>query len=140
MVCVSVRKAVRKKYIWLILLILIFSIVNLGCDPYYDKYPYDRASSWISVNPSISLTYKEIENGTVSQEEILVWEEATIEIDLMFRTDFYDAFPANSTAYEDRLFSGSWHYRDDKLILTIEEDFIFSHQFEELVFIPEAEN
>ena len=121
-------------------MILIFAIVSLGCDPYYDKYPYDRASSWISTNPPVSLTYQEMANGTVSQEEVLVWEESTIEIDLMFRADFYDAFPANSAAYDDRLFSGSWHYRDDKLILTIDEDFIFGHRFEELEFIPQAEN
>lgn len=136
MVCVSGKIATRKKCAFAVLLVLVFAMLSYGCDPNYNEYPYDRASEWICENPTISLLYQTGSSGLVSQKETLMWNGSTLEIDVLFQSDFYAAYPANSGSHDECLFSGSWYYRNNNLILIIEEDFIFDYQFGELEFAP----
>ena len=125
----------RRKYF--ILLILILAVLSYGCDPLYNDYPHNKSNEWICANPLITLSYNKDENGALSQDEILIWEELSMVIDLAFRSDYFTMYPANTISHDDRLLSGSWYYRNGNLILTIEEDFIFDYQFDELVFVPQ---
>lgn len=136
MVCVSNDKATSVKCTCFILVVLVFAFISYGCDPYYNNYPYDNASSWICENPPISLTYKTESSELISQKETILWNGSTLEIDVLFQSEFYTAYPANSSIHDERLFSGSWYYRDNNLVLSVEEDFIFDYQFDELVFVP----
>lgn len=136
MVCLSNDKASRVKCIGIILFILVCIITSYGCDPCHNNYPYNIASAWVCENPPISLSYVTESSGLTTQKETIFWGGATLEIDLLFQSDFYTAYPANSTVHDERLFSGSWYYCDNNLVLSVEEDFIFDYQFDELVFVP----
>ena len=136
MVCVSNNSVTIAKRVCIILFLLIFVIASYGCDPCYNSYPYHIASAWVCENPPISLTYKTESSGLTSQKETILWNGSTLEIDLLFQSDFYTAYPANSTVHDERLFRGSWYYRDNNLVLSVDEDFIFDYQFDELVFVP----
>lgn len=140
MVCGLDKKGNIKKNKFLVPLILVFSFLTLGCDPHYNEYPYVNKSIWVCTSPSISLTYSRADNGTMEQIEILEMDGTVTEIDLLFQSNFYVAYPAGSTNHNDRLFGGSWCYRNGNLILDIEEDFIFDHQFDELEFVPQDVN
>lgn len=138
MACASDKRRIEFRCTYFVLLVLVFAVLCSGCDPYYNNYPHDKATGWICTNPFISLSYNTDSNGTLSQEEILIWEELTLEIDLVFQSNLFTMYPANTTSHDERLISGSWYYRNGNLILTIDEDFIFEHQFKELVLEPKS--
>ena len=124
----------ERKRLLIALLIVGISILCLGCDPYYDDYPYCTESEWICSNPVFTLSYTFDSNGGLKHEEFLGLNGETIAVDVLFHAGSYFAMPENSNLHSERLFSGRWKYRDGDLVLTIKEDFIFHNQYEELVF------
>ena len=123
------------KRLFMMLCCIISSVFLLsGCDAYYNTYPFDEECEWACQDPSIVLSYTYDAEGKRSGKEVLTWNNSTIELQIGFRASSYDAYPKGNTGYASRLFSGSWRYEKDYLILTIEEDYIFDDQYNELVF------
>lgn len=100
------------------------------------NYPFHVASMWQCDDPHFSLIYTRTENGMLTSYEELEWGNETIPVDVCFLMREYDVFPAASSAYEDRLFGGTWKYRDGNFVLVIKEDFLFDNKYSELVFSP----
>lgn len=133
------KKAAIKGMIFLLLL----SIVSMFLWQYHTSsrnYPFHISSEWHSNAPVFTLSYMQDDNGMLNSSEILEWNHEIIYVDVCFLMREYCVYPKNSDAYEDRLFSGTWHYRKGKLVLTIQEDYIFDNQFSELVFTSVSTN
>ena len=90
----------------------------------------------LCLTPKISLIYPEHDGNGATKYETIEWENEILSIDIMFGLGDYCVYPVDSVAYEDRLFNGTWKYRNGNLILLIEEDFLFDNKFSELVFSP----
>lgn len=88
------------------------------------NYPYKKSSNWICSEPYFTLSYS-VEDGILVCSEELHWKNEIIEVELCFLMQQYDVYPAGKSAYEDRLFGGTWKYRGKAFVLKIEEDFIF---------------
>lgn len=100
------------------------------------NYPFLISSRWECNDFPFILTYEEHSNGSVTSYAELMWNNHVIQVDIGFLMREYDVYPAKSSSYEDRLFGGTWKYRDGNLVLVIEEDFLFENQYKELVFSP----
>lgn len=119
------------------LFLLLLSVIFLFLWQYQKSsrnYPFYIASVWHSDNPTFTLTYTYDENGVLISSEILEWNQEVMHVEVCFLMREYCVYPKNSSAYEDRLFSGTWRYQDGNLVFFIEEDFLFGNQFSELVF------
>lgn len=114
--------------------VLILCVAMCSCDGKAGRYPHDLGTEWICNDPYFSLKYTEDANGILVQTEQLEWEGETIAVDVGFISTTYCVYPEHSNHYEDRLFSGTWSYRNKVLILSIDEDFIFDNQYSELIF------
>ena len=136
MVLGSIRK--KRTRIWiLITLVILLGVFLLWVSNSVNRnYPYHVASMWQCDDPHFSLIYTRTENGMLTSYEELEWGNETIPVDVCFLMREYDVFPAASSAYEDRLFSGTWKYRDGAFVLIIKEDFLFDNKYSELVFSP----
>ena len=124
------------KWIWLILIILLAILLLWQRGISSRNYPFYIASSWQCEDPSFSIQYFRDENGVLNSYQELEWNDLKIPVKLCLLMRDFDVYPADSSAYEDRLFSGTWRYRKGVLILFIEEDFLFGNQYAELVFTP----
>ena len=123
----------------LAVIICISSFLFTGCNPYYGLEPYNETANWVSLEPQVILTYSIDDKGAKTSQEILMHNEQPIYLDIAFQSSQYCAFLADSTRYEDRLFSGEWSYRGDQLVFSLDEDFIFNGKYAELVFNAESE-
>lgn len=126
-------KSVKIKRILFVPIIISFLILLTGCDPYADSYPSLSESEWVCDDPYFILTYTKEPNGVTSAAEYLEWDGKRIEVDLAFHANSFSVDPEKSTDYDDRLFTGTWEYRNGDLVLIIEEDFIFNNEYSELV-------
>ena len=126
-----------KRKISLVMVLLLGSILLMGCNPYYGLEPYQETATWVSLDPDIRISYKVDEDGITTAQEVLVWDGETIDLDIGFQSSQYCAFRKDSHSYEDRLFSGEWSYRNGKLIFSLEEDLIFEGKYGELVLETE---
>lgn len=129
-----VSELTKVKYAFYVLFFMAILAFLSGCDPYAESYPFLTESKWICEDPNFILTYTKGDNGVISSEEHLEWDEQTWEVDLDFHASSYCVNPENSTAYEERLFSGTWEYRNGNLVLIIEEDLFFDNKYSELIF------
>ena len=124
------------------ILIVITVVIALFLWSYWDycagsrNYPYHVAPMWQCDDPYFLLVYTREENGALTCHEALEWNNETNVVDVGFLMREYDVYPAETSAYADRLFSGTWKYRKGNLVLMIEEDFLFDYQYSELVFSP----
>ena len=129
----------KRKWI-LIVLILLLGLFTVWC--IYSirsrNYPFLVASIWQCKEPHFSIVYGSAENGMLTSSEELEWNNKTMPVEVCFLMSEYDVYPVGSCTYKERLFSGTWKYRNGDLILIIEEDFIFDNQYTELVFSPVA--
>lgn len=129
------KKTAAKGLIFLLLLsIILMSLWQYNISS--RNYPFNTASVWHSENPTFTLTYTYEDNGMLNRCEILEWDQEILYVDVCFLMREYCVYPKNSSAYEDRLFSGTWRYKNGNLVFTIKEDFIFDNQFSEIVFLP----
>ena len=108
-----------------------------GCDATAGAYPYSEPSEWISRDPSFILTYTRDSTGYLVSEETLIWNEEEIAVDIGYNADFFCVQPEGSVVFAERLFSGTWYYRNGNLVLSVEEDFIFNNQYAEIVLSPQ---
>lgn len=128
---------------WLLLLYILFTgflILSIAHQNKINRsYPYFIAPNWHCGEPSFTLSYSTEGHRLISSDEILEWNGVVMPVDVEFLMTAYCVYPDTSASYQDyddRLFSGTWKYRNGNFILIIEEDFIFDHQFSELVFSP----
>ena len=122
-------------------IILLVMFLLCGCDPRSGQYPHQKAERWVSEDPMISLEYTHNEDGTWTFCEELYWNDELIAIEVAMQSDYFCVYPIDSTNpdvihHEDRLFSGTWRYRQGNLILMIEEDYIFDGQYSQIVITP----
>lgn len=107
-----------------------------GCDPRSGKYPFQKSERWYSEDPQISLCYTKNSDGAWSFYHILVLENDELEISIGMQSSYYCVYPADSMHHDDRLFSGSWNYRNGNLVLIVEEDFIFDGKYSKIILKP----
>ena len=117
-----------------VLLLIVMVLLLSGCDPYADSYPFLTEAKWECADPKISLEFTKSATGAISERHTLEWNGMVLYIDLNFRANLFVVNPSTSTHYDSRLFTGTWKYQNEYLVLTIEEDFIFDHAYNELVF------
>lgn len=135
--CALIRK---QRPFWVLICLAVLTVLFLcGCDPRSGQYPFQKAESWSSADPAISLHYTQNEDNTWTFAEELRWNNDTIEIDVAMQSDAYCVYPADSSHYDDRLFSGHWKYRKGNLVLIIEEDFLFDGAYSEIVLVPKVD-
>lgn len=139
MVLGSIRK--KRTRIWiLITLVILLGVFFLWLNNSASRnYPFHVASMWQCDDPNFSIIYSRDENGILTSCEELEWSSKTIQVEICFLMHDYEVYPATSSAYEDRLFSGTWKYRGGDFVLIIKEDFLFGNQYSELVFSPIAQ-
>lgn len=127
----------RRKWMLIVLAVLL-GLLTFWCNyaSQSRNYPYHVASAWQCNNPHFSITYSREENGTLTSYEELEWNNKTMKVSLCFLMKEYYVYRAASSDYHDRLFSGTWKYRNGDLILILDEDFLFGNQYRELVFSP----
>lgn len=121
----------------LIIIPLLFS--SCAFDPMANRYPYDLSGEWVSEDPYFTLSYSWNDDGTLDWLEVVEWEGKQIKVELCMQAAMYYVLPFASNKYDEKLFRGTWEYRDGGLVLYIEEDFLFDNQFSEIVF-KKAEN
>lgn len=121
----------------LILLLLISMFLFSSCDPRSGRYPFQKAEYWYSEDPQISLHYARDSDGYWHDSEMLIFEDEEIEISVAMHVDYYCVYPADSSHYDDRLFSGRWGYRGKNLVLKIEEDFLFNGAYSKIILQPQ---
>lgn len=115
-------------------------ILFSACDPRDGSYPFQKGSLWTSDDPYLTVLYMKSENGATEQTSTLVLDDNIIQVELYFRSSLYDVYPLGANVYDDRLWSGTWEYRDGNLILYIEDDFIFDGHYSEIVLSPSDVN
>lgn len=133
----SAPKKKSGKWILLITLAILLGVFFLWRSNSASRnYPFHVASMWQCDDPHFSIVYSREENGILTSYEELEWNNETMQVEICFLMRDYDVYPATSSAYEDRLFSGTWKYRHGDFVLLIEEDFLFNNTYSELVFSP----
>lgn len=126
---------IKKKSILCIVLIVAVSLLFSACDPRAGSYPYSTESTWVCSDPKIVLEYSRSARGELIDHCTIEWGNTLLDIELHFRSTLFEAGPAGYTKYEDRLFSGTWKYRNGNLVLMLDEDFLFDNAYKELVFV-----
>lgn len=129
-------KKKTRKWILITLVILLGMVFLWRNNSANRNYPFHIASMWQCDDPHFSIIYTREENGILISYEELEWNNKTMQVEICFLMSDYDVYPATSSAYEDRLFSGTWKYRDGDFVLIIKEDFLFDNKYSELVFSP----
>lgn len=117
-----------------ILAVILFTISSISMP--FVEYPWERESQWVCADPHFTVSYLKHSQGSLISEEILIWEDKEIRVDLRIGVSYFTVFPEYSNVHDDRLLSGTWKYRKGNLVLRIEEDFIFDNQYKELVLSP----
>lgn len=120
-----------KKSVVILILLVFITVFFCACDE-----PYNVSENWISEDPYFLLCYSRDTDGILIQDEQLELDGELINVDLMFGRGVYCVYPQDSNNYDERLLSGTWKYRNGDLVLEIEEDFVFSNQYSELILIP----
>ena len=124
----------------LIVLVIVSMLLLCGCDPRSGRYPFQKAENWHSDDPQISLCYAKDSSGNWSFHHTLIWENEEQEISIGMQASYYCVYPANSSHHDDRLFSGSWKYRNGNLVLIVEEDFVFDGKYSKIILKPLEES
>ena len=122
----------------LIVIALLLGLLALWCNNASQSrnYPFYVASRWQCNDPNFTLSYENENNDLFTSYEVLEWENELIKVNICFLMWEYEVFPVGSSDYSNRLFSGTWKYRNGDFVLTVEEDFIFNNKYHELVFSP----
>ena len=119
------------------LLIVAIILLNTlsGCTPFYIQFPCEVCDHWICDDPNFYISYPTDSTRASPREETLILNGEVIEVDVCFSPVEFIVFPEGETNHANRLLYGDWEYRNDNLVLIIEEDFIFDGAYSELVFI-----
>ena len=118
------------------ILILSLCILFIGCYANDVQYPFQVSSKWQCESLDFSLSYYTNTAGKKLEVETLLWKDQVYQVNIAFGLGDFCVFPEYANIYDERLFAGTWYYKEDKLVLKIEEDFLFGDQFTELVFTP----
>lgn len=121
-----------------IMIPLLAIIVILLCRSISDnrKYPYLVEEQWVCTKPYATLSYIRDDSNALLSSEIIVLDNQTIEVEIGFLMREYCVYLKDCSSYDDRLFSGTWKYEGENLVLTIDEDFLFDNRYSKLVFSP----
>ena len=131
---VSVSTKSKRMKLLLVLLVMVVSMLCMGCDLLAGRYPCDRGTEWVCSDPSFTLSYIYNPNGTLAEESLLEIDGELIAVEVYFYSIYFKVVPRSSEDHSHCLFSGTWKYRGGNLVLKIDEDIIFDHQYKEFVF------
>lgn len=116
---------------------ILLCLILCCCNVRAVEYPFQISRKWRCENPPFSLSYSYDEVASIDKTEILTWNDQEISVNIAFGLGDFCVFPAGQNHNDQRLFSGTWYYKDKKLVLELDEDFFFGGLFSELEFIPE---
>lgn len=121
---------------WAILLFLAALLTLSGCDPMAGLYPFQVSEKWVCDDPSITLVDRyDRETNQSTEEEWIRWNGNEVRIRISYQGgSFWVSEYHDGVLTSDTLFRGTWRYRGDKLVLTIEEDNFFGGAYETLIF------
>ena len=134
----------KKRLVCSILAILM--IFFAGCDPYsmVSHYPYEKADKWICEETDFTFAFT-YEDGRLNTEQssVLRWNGEEYNVYVLFQVGYFRV-DINENGYVDesrfpdgKMLTGTWEYRDNKLIMSITEDYLYEGKFQELSFVPQ---
>lgn len=118
----------------LVLFVLVAIGLMGGAD--YRIYPSEKASRWMCEDPHLLLDFSE-------EQSYLVWNGEKLPVATLIRASYFDLYldtdpdPSGAISAENVLFRGTWKYKGDTLVVSIDEDNIFDGAYTELVFYPQ---
>ena len=123
------------RQVLLVMILLSFAILCVGCSE-----PYNVADAWLCPDPSFSLIYSkdDLWHYLQSSKKTVVMygmvNDELMQVDVLFSRATFCIYPEGSHSYSDRLLTGTWKYRNNTLVLSIEDDYLFDNKYSELVF------
>ena len=106
----------------------------------YDNtvYPSDKALHWICEDPYFEIYFSD--NQFEETQAYIEWNGEKIQVYLGLHASYFDVFlqtDKNEPLNERVLFRGTWKYKGDTLVVSIDKDNIFDGAYTELVFYPQ---
>lgn len=100
------------------------------------KYPYEINSSWCSIDPFFTIHQQNHEGEWRAFGDMLIWDGKSIGITtVMIGSKYYVVSLSQMVeeGYPEILFSGTWEYREDDLILNVETDNLMGGSYQTIV-------
>ena len=133
----SASKFMFVKVFPIILLVCVMLTALTACDPCWGKYPEDMHSQWVCHDPEFVLDYTVTDTEETWNAYCVIDGEVRPLI-VAYASGRFDIFPweasIESLHQEDLLVSGTWKYRQGKLVFTIQEDHLFGGAYQVLEF------
>ena len=133
---VSTKRNKRLFAIFLSLCILVSCFS--GCT-LVDTSIFTQEITMQSDDPYMITTFKRTENGTGSRETYLEIDGDICSVELYYRSTIFVVQMLDPLSLDaEVLLSGTWKERNGKLILSIEEDYIWGNQYEHIILAPSS--
>ena len=120
-------------------LVLVLVIFLAGCDTYamFDRYPWDKADCWYCEEIDYTIKYSFSSNGQLQPHmERWNWDGQTYYVTAACQASTID-FIVTESGIGRTLFSGTWKYEGDNMVVTLMKDNILGWKYTELVFVPQ---
>ena len=120
-------------------LLLVLVIFLAGCDTYamFDRYPWDKADCWYCEEIDYTIKYSFSSDGQLQPHmERWTWDDQTYYVTAACQSSTID-FILNGSDGGHTLFSGTWKYEGDNMVVTLMKDNILGWKYTELVFVPQ---
>jgi len=108
-----------------------------------DAYPYERNSRWCSTEPSLIMNHQKNEDGSLTNgTDTLFWNKDALPVSTVMVGNKYYVVLLRTERHQDLpdiLFSGTWEYQFNKLLLHIEQDNLMGGKYESIVLAPTGE-
>ena len=127
-------------------IVMIFALLCTGCDPYYGKYPWNKAQKWYCSEIDMTIEFALRKDGTLAATDYdaeLEWNGCTYNIAIGFMASNI-AFSIvteenmNAPISEDAtILEGTWFYRDGNMVITDFDEAFWEGKYSELVFVPQ---
>lgn len=116
-------------------------MIFTSCDMYQivEKYPHFKANYWYCAEIDFSFHYEYNDDGRINPTTYpLELDGEILNVDIWFLNDYWYFYLDNgdeTTSFEELLLSGTWEYRRNELVLTIQKDNLFGEKYQEFIFI-----
>ena len=126
-------------------IVMIFALLCTGCDPYYGKYPWNKAQKWYCSEIDMTIEYAMKRDGSLAEicDAELEWNGCTYTIAVEFMAsniEFSIITEENMNApisEDDTILKGTWFYRDGNMVITDFDEAFWEGKYSELVFVPQ---
>lgn len=116
---------------------VVLSIFSLmGCTA-HKTYPREKASLWVCEDPHFEMSYV-----SGSQVSYIEWEGKKYEVHVLLgmTANTFTVYPQSDDGVlrtENILLHGIWKYKEENMVVKIEEDNIFDGAYKKLIFVPQ---